>query len=112
MKVSKPEWVGWETKMDNDSWKALFKELLEEYLSNRMTKDEIVVKLVQEIDLREILNTNDELIINSYFALKYLGDDYETTEDELKYLYECLNGKRVFSQEERNQFIIDGYKNQ
>lgn len=93
--------------MDRESYISVLKVLTEKYLFGEKDKEETVMGLIEQINFEEIINSKDELLINAYYALKYLEDEYETTISELRYMHECLTKKREFSKDDRNKFITD-----
>ncbi|EGO64334.1 hypothetical protein [Acetonema longum] len=98
--------------MDKASLRRILSDLIAELLTNQKTKEQTIKELAQRVDIVDVLDSKDDLIINGYYALKYLTDDYETTVFELIYLNDCFIGSKQFSEAERNRFIEDGIKSE
>ncbi|HCC07104.1 MAG TPA: hypothetical protein DEP72_02910 [Clostridiales bacterium] len=79
--------------------------LTSEYLKKNRKKEDTVILLNQKINILDITQLDNEFITSGYYALKYLTDEYETTDYEMEYMRDCYEGKRRFSQEDRNEFI-------
>ena len=56
----------------------------------------------------DILDSDNSFLINWYYAVKYLNDEYETTYREIQYYIECYEGKKSFSEKERDRVIVNG----
>lgn len=92
--------------MDRAEITSILNKLINEYLNNAKDRKNIVKKLASKISVDEVLSLRDELLTSSYYALKYLDDDFQTPDCEIQYLKECFDGKRLFTQTERDKYII------
>ncbi len=91
--------------MDKSKLLEVLHKLSIEYIEKIKSCEEIIMELATRININDIHNSDDELVIGGYYALKYLEDEYQTTDYEILYLIECFEGKRIFSQKDRNMFI-------
>ena len=80
--------------------------LLNDYLNSAISRDEMHKTLLIIQSPAEIADNNDELIIESYFALYHMDEVFcEVSDTEFEYLRDCLEGKRPFSKYERDKII-------
>ncbi|NMM65458.1 hypothetical protein HBE96_23045 [Clostridium sp. P21] len=94
--------------MDIKSIKQNFVELLAQLLENKIDRNTAAKLMRKQISLGSILELQDKLLTYSHFALNVLDYEYCTTTDsELLYLLECLEGKREYSDEARWEFILN-----
>ncbi|EYE87134.1 hypothetical protein Q428_15080 [Fervidicella metallireducens AeB] len=85
-----------------------FNEIIENYLNGRYDRLKAVERLITTIQPEEIYDIESSpLITDCYFAIKHLTEkDFETTNTELVYLRDCINGIREYSMEEKNKLIL------
>lgn len=82
--------------------------ILSKYLNKEIGKEETIESLINNFSLEEILGTNDELLIDSFFAIKQMTEvGFETTNSELVYLKNCFDGRSIFSRVDKGKFIIN-----
>ena len=75
------------------------------YISKKKNKSWVENELLKKVYILDVLNSNNSFLINWYYAVKYLNDEYETTDREIQYYIECYEGKKIFSEKERNRVI-------
>lgn len=83
-------------------------EIIENYLSGRYDKAKAVERLIMTIKPEEIYDLESSpLITDCYFAIKHLTEKgFETTDTELNYLRDCINGIREYNLDGKNEFIL------
>lgn len=91
---------------------SMMSNLISKYLNKEIGKPEAIELLINGFVLEEVLTSNDELLMDSYFAIKHLTEvGFETTNAELLYLLNCFTGKISFSHDDKERFMISsGYK--
>ena len=75
------------------------------YINKKKNKSWVENELLKKVYILDVLNSNNSFLINWYYAVKYLNDEYETTDREIQYYIECYEGKKIFSEKERNSVI-------
>ena len=85
-----------------------FNEIIENYLTSRYDRSKAVERLITTIKPEGIYDLESSpLITDCYFAIKHLTEEgFETTNTELIYLRDCINGIREYSLDEKNKFIL------
>ena len=78
------------------------------YISNGKSKLWVENELSKKVYIVDILDTNNSFLINWYYAIKYLNDEYETLDSEIRYYVDCYEGKKFFSEKGRDDVIING----
>ena len=95
--------------MNNQEIKLVLSRIVYEYVNHNLDKKSAVEELIIKLNPEEIYEIEDDNeIVDCYFAIKHLCEDgYETTFAEMKYFDECFNGKRKYSADEKNNFILN-----
>ena len=85
-----------------DKHYLIFRQMLEGYINNKTSKEEINAILINEVDVELVLNTEDTLLNDMYFSLLHysIGEE-EFTVKEAYYFLECLSGIRKHSFEDK-----------
>lgn len=85
-----------------------FNEIIGNYLSSIYDRSKAVERLITTIKPEEIYELESSpLITDCYFAIKHLTEKgFETTNTELIYFRDCINGIREYSLDEKNKFIL------
>ena len=94
--------------MDNKHLLNILYKISFNYINGNKSKSWAENELIERIYIKDILDSNDIFLINWYYAIKYLNDEYETTDREIKYYIECYEGKKTFSKDKRDDVIING----
>ncbi|MFZ3172977.1 MAG: hypothetical protein WA118_13490 [Carboxydocellales bacterium] len=87
----------------------IYRELTKAYLEGTITEEQVQIAILKQVDETFILNSDNEFIVNVYQALKHLTDEYKTSHAELGYLYNWMINERTFTQEDRNEYIMQHY---
>jgi len=88
------------------NYKKLFRELIATYLEGSLTRADVSRRMTEEVPLDDICGDHRDLLPNCEHALRHMDDpDYYTVESELKYYLACLEGRREFSEVERDKAI-------
>lgn len=65
------------------------------------------LQLIEVISPSDVVEYEDELLNDSYFAIYHMGEKFcDVSNEEFSYLKDCLEGKHKFSREERDRIII------
>jgi hypothetical protein len=93
--------------MDKSKIIIVLNEIIENYLIGRHDRLKAIDKLITSIDPGEVYDIeSNPMITDCYFAIKHLTEEgYETTNAELIYLRDCINGVREYDMYEKNKFI-------
>jgi hypothetical protein len=84
--------------------RAKLKDLISAYLNSVFNRDEMYRRLINILSPAEVADIDDELLIDSYFAIYYMFEEFcEVSDAEFVYLKNCLEGKLLFSTDERNK---------
>ena len=78
------------------------------YINKKKSKMWVEKELLKKVCIVDILDSDNSFLINWYYAVKYLNDEYETTDREIQYYIECYEGKKSFSEKERDRVIVNG----
>ena len=80
--------------------------LLSEYFEKKLTRTDIQNLMQDNISFDTQYTSDNELLKNCEWALRYIDEpDYWTTDGELNYYLQCLKKQRVFSVDDRNSSI-------
>lgn len=85
-------------------YKAYFIELLMQFLSGVLSREEVArqVAVTMPIDTNYI--GDEELMNNCEWALRHINEpEHYSTEGELSYYLSCLRGEAEYSQAERDR---------
>ncbi|MCL1797929.1 MAG: hypothetical protein FWG24_06450 [Eggerthellaceae bacterium] len=106
------------------------KDIMRNYLNNKITHNQAANRLFYEIDinyifslcglseseLKDFKNVGDSkkedfIISDCYYAIKQLAEEprFSTTDVEIQYFYECLNGERIYDLNEKYRIIQEFY---
>ena len=89
--------------------KLLFYKISKDYLKGKTNRSETAYRLSESTDyFNDSRISEDPFLANWYFAIDHLSDEYETTDREIEYYIECYEGKKTFSEKERDDVIING----
>ena len=95
---------------------AIMKCIIHNYLNHSINRNQAVEQLVYSVATDYVVNVdvNSESdsfkIVDCYYAIKHLThDSYKTTDEEIRYFNECLNGKRIYNVDEKNDMLRDYY---
>jgi hypothetical protein len=98
--------------MDKKNEKALLmmNDIIKGYLNGEYDRCEAVDKLVF-IDLDVIHCLNSEFMVTDcYYTIKHLTETgYETTDLELVYFRDCIDGIKNYDLNEKNAYLRSGY---
>jgi hypothetical protein len=100
--------------METQNIIEFLKQLTFDLFEGRKSKEQIVHELSHKISASEMADLpsfgkGNDLAQDVYWALLHLENEngFETTDDEIQFLVECLRGNRVNSQEDFNKFLKD-----
>lgn len=91
---------------ENEIRKAL-KSIIKKYLEKQLTKEQVVENLILNVDCEKIYSSDNLLISDSYFALSHILEE-NIKNEELKYLMDCLEGRREYSLNDKLKFCSNG----
>jgi len=81
-------------------------DLISGYLCSDINKEQIYLQLLGNFCPTDIVEQEDELLNDSYFAIYHMNEKFcEVTDDEFQYLKDCLNGKYRYSRAERDRIL-------
>ena len=91
------------------------KGIIHDYLNKSITREKAVKRLIVEVDVDYISNlgsdADDFIITDCFYAIKHLAEiGYETTDEEIRYFDEYLNGERVYDLNEKNHILLDHFE--
>lgn len=94
------------------------KELTLDFVNGKRDRNETVMELHKRINPDDIYSMADSIpqrqfITEVYVSLESLTEEgFATSPAEMKYLAECFEGKRTYSQEEVRKFTIGSFEKQ
>lgn len=92
--------------MEKNYLLSILGDLIGSYLCSNINKEQMYLLLIEKLSPTDIVEYEDELINDSYFAIYHLNEKFcEVTDGEFCYLKDCLNGKCKFSRAERDRII-------
>jgi len=92
--------------MTDKEIKNILGKIISDILDGKLDRKLAVNQLIQNINPKEIYNSNDFEISDCYFAIKHLSEEGdETLFKEIEYFDECLNGNRKYSLDEKNLYL-------
>ena len=82
------------------------------YLDGEYDRKETVINLMNFVDPYIINNdTLEFMVTDCYYTIKHLTETgYETTDFELAYFRDCIEGIREYSLDEKNKLLIEYFK--
>ena len=90
----------------------IMKSIIENYLENEITRQQVVEQLINRVDVGFIHNLDVKtepdnfFITDCYWTIKHLTESgYETTDEEIRYFSECFSGKRSYNVDEKNKML-------
>ena len=91
--------------MNNEvMFEAVLKEIVSRIVSKTISKTEIREKVQNELETKDIWESDNFLITDCYYALKHI-DEEEISIYEWKYFLECFKGHRKYDLKEKIKFI-------
>jgi len=92
--------------MEKSYMLSILRDLISSCLGSIIDRNQMYLKLIQKISPCDVVEYDDELLIESYFAKYHMYEKYcEVSDEELLYLRDCLEGKYEFSRIERDKII-------
>jgi len=81
----------------------LMKAIINDYLDGRIDRENAANKVFNDVDLDVIYRVDSEPIVTDcYYSIKHLTEPgYETTDFEISYFRNCLNGIIEYSEDEK-----------
>lgn len=95
--------------MTDAELKNILRDIIEQFLSLRISKKQMLDQLINRIDPEDVYDCKTFLITDSYFTLLHIFEE-DITHAELQYLLECLSDQRVYSNDDKNQLIQEEYR--
>lgn len=99
--------------MDATNKNALFimRDIINRYLDGQLSREEAVETVFFSVDLDLIHCTNPEIMVTDcYYTIKHLTEiGYETTDFELVYFRDCIDGKMVYNLDEKNKLLREHF---
>jgi hypothetical protein len=90
----------------------VMRSIAEDFLNYRITRGQAVEQLIHRIDIDYIHSIDSKsepenfFITDLYWTIKHLTEiGYETSDEEIRYFNDCLDGKRRYNTEEKNMII-------
>jgi len=84
----------------------IFEDLTGKFLKGELDRPAVASFMAREVPFDSVEGEHSDLLPNCEWSLRYINDeDYYTTEQELKYLYDCLQGNRLFNEDDRDRSI-------
>jgi hypothetical protein len=82
---------------------ATMKNIIEEYLSGVYDRSAAVDRLIRLVNVDLLHNSDMEFMVTDcYYTIKHLTEaGYESTDFELSYFRDCINGVREYNLEEK-----------
>ena len=79
------------------------KGIIDDYLDGKYGREEAVERLFYSVDLDVIYRPNPEFMVTDcYYTIKHLTETgFETTDFELAYFRDCLDGVRTYNIDEK-----------
>lgn len=84
--------------------KLVLKSIISQILSATIGYKEIQKRAINELDTKNVWESNCMLITDCYFAIKHCAEE-EITTAEWRYLLDCLNGVRKYRMEDKVAYI-------
>jgi len=86
---------------------SIMNNIIDDYLNGKYSREEAVDKLFFSVDLDVIYCPDSEFMVTDcYYTIKHLTEiGYETTDFELAYFRDCINGVREYDLEEKMALI-------
>ena len=88
----------------NDTEKAVLtmKSIIDSYLDGKYSREQAVDALIYSID-PNIMHCSLELMVTDcYYTIKHLTETgYETTDFEMAYFRDCIDGTRIYNLDEK-----------
>lgn len=93
--------------MTKDDIKNILANLINDFLNNKIDRQQTVYQLIKKLDPEEIYKMDGDLFITDcYFAIKHLTEEnYETPAAEMQFFAECFNGLREYSSEDKTRYL-------
>ena len=93
--------------MKTDQVLDYYKTIINSYLKNEKTRREVAREITYDLDMEKIFDFKDEFISDCYVALKHMTEEgFETLDSEIIYYKDCLEGKRKFLREDRDEYLV------
>lgn len=90
--------------MDNEKFfKSVLQDIVLKITNGIISEKEIKERVQNELELKDIWESNDILITDCYYSLKHMEEE-EISIDEWKYFLECFNGSRQYSLADKKFF--------
>jgi len=92
----------------------VMKIIIDDYLDGKYSRKKTVERLAYFFDTNLIYSGNPEpMVVSCYYTIKHLTETgYETTDFEMAYFQDCLNGVRKYDSDELNELMREYFKNQ
>ncbi len=84
----------------------ILSDLVNKVLSKSISKKELKRRIYNELDSKNIWESNNLMITDCYYALKHLDED-QVLSKELLYFQECFDKKRKYSLQDKLQFLLE-----
>lgn len=78
--------------------------IIHDILSNRASHESVRLQIQNELESRNIWDSDCFMITDCYYTLKHM-DEEEVTAAELEYFEECLSQKREYSLNEKSEYV-------
>jgi hypothetical protein len=88
----------------NDTAKAMLimKNIIDSYLDGKYSREQAVEELMYSIDPNIMHCSLALMVTDCYYTIKYLTETgYETTDFELAYFKDCIDGVRTYDVDEK-----------
>lgn len=90
--------------MDNEKFfKSVLQDIVLKITTGIISKEEIEERVQNELELKDIWESNDILITDCYYSLKHMEEE-KISIDEWKYFLECFNGYRQYNLADKKFF--------
>lgn len=88
--------------------KQIFIDLLTQLLENKIDRNTAAKLMRERVTWDDVFNLKNDCVSHAYFTIDALDYEYtNTTDSELFYLQECLEGKREYNDEDKWEFILN-----
>jgi len=91
---------------------SIMNNIIDDYLNGKHDREETVNKLFFSVDLDVIYSDDSEFMVTDcYYTIKHLTETgYETTDFELAYFRDCINGIREYDVDEKIELTRENFK--